>query len=328
MDSRAYKDILTKSGHTYHTFVSPPKDASKPTLLFIHGFPSTSYDWRHQVAFFTKAGYGVVAPDLIGHGGSSKPPSLEHYAPSRIAADLVAVLDNVKAGRVVAVGHDWGSILASRMAMYYPTRFSGLVFLASGYCPPLAGFDLKVVLAHQREHVGAELFGYWLFLSEDRAKGIVDAHLESLLSLWYTSDPGLWKTVLAPSGQLEPWLKADKKAPLASYITKEDETRMLADWRKAGGLGAALKWYKVMASDLMGKDDIAVDGKFQLDAPVFFAGCTRDHVCIAAPSENIVRQFCPKGTVQHFDTGHWVHLEVPEKLNRALLQWLETAVGK
>ncbi len=107
MDSRSYKDILTKSGHTYHTFVSPPKDASKPTLLFIHGFPSTSYDWRHQVAFFTKAGYGVVAPDLIGHGGSSKPPSLEHYAPSRIAADLVAILDNVRAGRVVAVGHDW-----------------------------------------------------------------------------------------------------------------------------------------------------------------------------------------------------------------------------
>ena len=31
---------------------------------------------------------------------------------------------------------------------------------------------------------------------------------------------------------------------------------MLADWRKAGGLGSALKWFKVMASDLMGKDDV------------------------------------------------------------------------
>ena len=30
---------------------------------------------------------------------------------------------------------------------------------------------------------------------------------------------------------------------------------MLSDWKKAGGLGAALKWFKVMASDLMGKDD-------------------------------------------------------------------------
>ena len=31
---------------------------------------------------------------------------------------------------------------------------------------------------------------------------------------------------------------------------------MLADWRKAGGLGSALKWFKVMASELMGKDDV------------------------------------------------------------------------
>lgn len=31
---------------------------------------------------------------------------------------------------------------------------------------------------------------------------------------------------------------------------------MLSEWRKAGGLGPALKWYKVMSSDLMGKDDV------------------------------------------------------------------------
>ena len=79
---------------------------------------------------------------------------------------------------------------------------------------------------------------------------------------------------------------------------------------------------------LSSRSRTAVDGKLQLDLPVYFAGCTRDHVCIAQPSEHIVRQFCSKGTVQLFETGHWVQLEAPEKLNRALLQWLEAAVGK
>ena len=55
---------------------------------------------------------------------------------------------------------------------------------------------------------------------------------------------------------------------------------MLAEWRKAGGLGAALKWYKLMASDLMGKDDNAVAGRLTLELPVYFAGCARDAVCI------------------------------------------------
>ena len=110
MDPRAFKDILTKSGNTYHTFVLPATDASKPTLLFVHGFPSTSYDWRHQVSFFSKAGYGVVVPDLLGHGGSSKPSSVELYVPSKVAADLVDVLDQSKVGRVIAIGHDWSVV--------------------------------------------------------------------------------------------------------------------------------------------------------------------------------------------------------------------------
>ena len=107
MDPRAFKDILTTSGNVYHTFVSPATDTRKPTLLFVHGFPSTAYDWRHQVTFFAKAGYGIVAPDLLGHGGSSKPSSVESYAPSRIAADLVDILDRSNVARVIAIGHDW-----------------------------------------------------------------------------------------------------------------------------------------------------------------------------------------------------------------------------
>lgn len=37
---------------------------------------------------------------------------------------------------------------------------------------------------------------------------------------------------------------------------------MLGDWKKAGGLGAALKWFKVMASDRMGKDDQGATSSF------------------------------------------------------------------
>ena len=46
-----------------------------------------------------------------------------------------------------------GSILVTRLGMYYPARFAGFAFLASGYCPPLPGFDLKVVLEHQQQYL-------------------------------------------------------------------------------------------------------------------------------------------------------------------------------
>ncbi|KAI0824771.1 alpha/beta-hydrolase [Trametes gibbosa] len=328
MDARSYKDIRTKSGHTYHTFVVPPKDASKITLLLVHGFPSTAHDWRNQAAFFIKAGYGVVAPDLLGHGGSDKPTDLQSYAPSKICADLVDLLSQTKAGRAVAVGHDWGSIVTSRLASYYPERFAGFAFLAGGYYPLLAGFDVKTALAFNMQNFKSELFGYWMFLAEDGAKDVVNNHLESVQSIWYASDPTLWKTVLSPAGALKSWLQADKKAPLAPFITSEEKARMLNDWRKTG-LGPSLNWYKVMATGLMSKDDEAVNKeRLALAHPVYFAACARDHVCLAEPSAKIVRDFCPKATVDTYDTGHWVQLEAPEKLNKALLTWLEKAVGK
>lgn len=40
-------------------------------------------------------------------------------------------------------------------------------------------------------------------------------------SIWYAADPGLWKTVLSPPGPLKAWLLANKKAPLAPYITPD-----------------------------------------------------------------------------------------------------------
>ncbi len=69
-----------------------------------------------------------------------------------------------------------------------------------------------------------------------------------------------------------------------------------------------------------------MQSKLKLEHPVFFAGCARDHVCVAKPSEDILRQLCPNGTVQMFDTGHWVQLEAPDKVNRALLAWIVKVV--
>lgn len=43
------------------------------TILLIHGFPETSYQWRGVIPTLTKHGYRVVAPDYRGAGESSKP---------------------------------------------------------------------------------------------------------------------------------------------------------------------------------------------------------------------------------------------------------------
>ncbi|KAF8459845.1 Alpha/Beta hydrolase protein, partial [Gautieria morchelliformis] len=76
MDPSLYKD-LSIDDLQYHYHYHPAKSAGLPTLLFLHGFPSTSGDWVCQVVYFSSKGYGVVAPDMLGYGGTSKPVDVE-----------------------------------------------------------------------------------------------------------------------------------------------------------------------------------------------------------------------------------------------------------
>lgn len=105
MDESLYKDAEVK-GVVYHYFVSPPEGAM-PTLLFCHGWPSTSFDWRFQVTFFIERGYGVIAPDMLGYGGTHAPTDLDEYRARNYCEQLVGLLDLEGIGKAVAVGHDW-----------------------------------------------------------------------------------------------------------------------------------------------------------------------------------------------------------------------------
>ncbi|ESK82520.1 epoxide hydrolase [Moniliophthora roreri MCA 2997] len=78
MDPSAYKDITTTRGLNYYYYLSSPTD-SKPVLVFVHHFPSTSYDWRYQITYFKLKGYDIIVPDMIGYGGTAK-----HNRPSRV----------------------------------------------------------------------------------------------------------------------------------------------------------------------------------------------------------------------------------------------------
>lgn len=116
MDVSSYKDIVTSRGLTYHYYYSPAQDG-KPTLLFVHGFPSTSWDWHKQVAHFRPLGYGLVVPDTLGYGGTSKPTDPELYRPTLVTKDLVEILDSENLRTVIAIGHDW-SVVVSLSAGY------------------------------------------------------------------------------------------------------------------------------------------------------------------------------------------------------------------
>jgi len=106
MDSSLYKSVTTRRSLKYSYYFSAPT-AGKPVLLFVHGFPCTSYDWRYQVDFFKSSGYGLIVPDLLGYGGTDKPTDPAMYAQSLMSKDVIDILDAENVDKAIAIGHDW-----------------------------------------------------------------------------------------------------------------------------------------------------------------------------------------------------------------------------
>ena len=127
MDPAKYKDVQVQRGLTYH-YYSSTAAPGKPTLLFVHGFPSTSFDWHRQVAHFEPKGYGLIVPDTLGYGGTSKPREVDAFRWKLQAQDLVDVLDaelgspSSRPAKVIAIGHDWSVGVLSSLTQL-PTSY-------------------------------------------------------------------------------------------------------------------------------------------------------------------------------------------------------------
>ncbi|KAJ7131958.1 Alpha/Beta hydrolase protein [Mycena filopes] len=325
MDQSSYKDHVTTRGMKYHYFYKASKPG-KHTLVFLHGFPSNAFEcWRHQVDFFVKKGYGVLAPDLLGYGGTDKPTDVACYAKSLMAADIISILDKEAIqSKIYAIGHDWGCALTSALGHFYPSRFAGFAFLAAGYIKPSPDFELEAFYAGWAALAGYEGFGYWRFFHEDGADKIIAEHIDAFMSILYAQEPKTWLTDMAPLDKLKEWVLSDKVTPPPSYLTQADFDRQKAELLK-GGLAGPLCWYREYATGLVAEDYKFVPKEnYVIQQPVFFAAAHEDYICVPKLALLSMKDLCPNLTVKDYQTGHWVQLAAADELNGDLLKWVES----
>lgn len=78
-----------------------------------------------------KAGYRVIAPDLIGFGKSDKPSKISDYSYQQHMDWLLAFLDTLQLDNIILFCQDWGSLLGLRLVGEQPERFAR-VMLSNG----------------------------------------------------------------------------------------------------------------------------------------------------------------------------------------------------
>jgi pimeloyl-ACP methyl ester carboxylesterase len=106
---------------------------SGPVLLFIHGIGDDSSTWLDVLASLTGE-FTVIAPDLLGHGGSDKPRA--DYSVAAYACGMRDLLATLDIDRVTVIGHSLGGGVAMQFAYQFPERCERLVLVASGGIGP------------------------------------------------------------------------------------------------------------------------------------------------------------------------------------------------
>lgn len=91
-------------------------------LLLLHGMAGSSETWRSVVRPLSR-NFRVVAPDLLGHGGSDKPRS--DYSLGAFAVLLRDLLDALGIARVTLVGHSLGGGIAMQFSYQHPEYCRG-----------------------------------------------------------------------------------------------------------------------------------------------------------------------------------------------------------
>ncbi|KAL4974448.1 hypothetical protein BDW66DRAFT_167897 [Aspergillus desertorum] len=145
----AHQIHTLRSGFKFHYVsnkINVADSASRPLVIFIHGFPDSWGIWRHILMEESLQNSAtLVAVDLPGYGGSG---SLDRYSATAVLENLTEFIIAIRTKygidsptatrrqRTIIVGHDWGCVLAMRLAADAP-QLADRFILTNGPLIPL-----------------------------------------------------------------------------------------------------------------------------------------------------------------------------------------------
>ena len=101
--------------------------ATSPTVLLLHGFPTSSHMFRNLIPKLAD-NYHVVAPDLPGFGFSDSPPRDKFkYTFENLARVIGAFTEKLGLKRFAIYIFDYGAPVGLRLALMHPERISAIV---------------------------------------------------------------------------------------------------------------------------------------------------------------------------------------------------------
>lgn len=259
----------------------------REAVLLLHGFPEGRLAWRHQIGPLRERGFRAVAPSLLGYDESDKPEDVRRYRLDALVNDVLGLADALVGPSVPVsiVGHDWGGVLAWRLAADAPDRVRRLVVL------------------------NAPMIEVW--------RRVVPRSLHQCLKSWYVlafQVPWLpeWIAGLGNAWLLGALMR--RSARPGTFSSAELDLYRRA-WSGPGALRAMIHWYRAnVGAALREPPRIAV--------PALILWGERDVALTSALATASLAR-CERGTLLLFpEATHWLQHDEPEIVSRLIAGFL------
>jgi pimeloyl-ACP methyl ester carboxylesterase len=280
---------IKTNGVTLHVVQAGPSDG--PLAILLHGFPEFWMGWANQIDSLVAAGYRVWIPDQRGYNLSDKPAGIASYSLDVLVDDICGLIDASGRKRIVLCGHDWGGVVAWRLANRYPEKVSRLVIANAPH--------FAVMMRHILSTPTQLLRSWYMFffqLPKLPEYGLSRNNFGALVKAFRrTSRPGSFS-----------------ESELESYRSA---------WQQPGAANAMLNWYRAAFRRRGGRGDSP-----RITVPTLLIWGAKDHALETALGHKSIT-LCDAGELLLIDSaGHWVLHEEPQRVNRAIADFLDKPV--
>jgi pimeloyl-ACP methyl ester carboxylesterase len=252
-----------------------------PLALCLHGFPDSAHTWDGLLPELAAAGFRAVAPWTRGYAPTTVPADGD-YSLSTLAADANALHAGLGGDSdAVLIGHDWGAATAYGAGTTGPERWRRIVALAVPPVPVAAAGFFRYAQLKR---------SFYVFLFQTPLAELVAGadDLRFIEALWHDWSP--------------------------SYDGAADVEHAKQALRDPASLTAAIGYYRAMFST-SGPDGAPAQ-------PTLYLHGSDDGAFGVDGVEGTLDYLADGSRVEIIDgTGHFLHLEKPQVINRLILDW-------
>ena len=258
-------------------------------LLLIHGWPGFWFEWNQNIGPLSEQ-FDVVAPDMRGFAYSDKPdlPPAQGYSDEAFAGDIAALIAELGFERVTIVAHDFGAVWTQHLARTRPELVGKLILFDPPY-PGIGGrwFEMPQPLESW----------YMLFHQQPWAEDVVGAsraatetYLRHFLRHWSHD------TDVFPDDEIEEFIEA---------------------YSQPGALRGGFNCYRAVFQGGSGGG-----GNVKIDLPTLILWGDSDPIIKFEWSDNLDQSFTNYKLKKIEGAGHFMHREMPERVNKEIIDFL------